>query len=314
MFRRLEFQEQLMAQIEKTVFISYRRKDMPWALAVYQNLTVRGYDVFFDYESISSGDFEQIILSNIKARAHFLVILTPSALERCSQPGDWLRREIETAISEKRNIVPLFFDGFEFGDSSVSAKLTGELATLKKYNGLKVPRGFFNEAMERLHDKYLNVALEAVLHPVSDEVQKVVKEHQNAANRIIVQEQGEKGKAIMLTRSKKKVEEELRGQIIRGNMLLEEVHRSPPSSRNDLDTFSRNWHTWRVFSEQIMRESFSSLEPLERIKALTPRHLDFGQSWQKRAENLPKDIEKELAYLGNLLIRLDNYQEPPENT
>lgn len=63
-----------MARIEKTVFISYRRKDISWALAVYHYLTKHNFDVFFDYKSIPSGDFEQIIVGNIKARAHFLVI------------------------------------------------------------------------------------------------------------------------------------------------------------------------------------------------------------------------------------------------
>ena len=77
-----------MASIEKTVFISYRRKDISWALLIYKHLTERGFDVFFDYTSIASGDFEQSIIGNIKARAHFLVILTPSALDRCNQPGD----------------------------------------------------------------------------------------------------------------------------------------------------------------------------------------------------------------------------------
>jgi formylglycine-generating enzyme required for sulfatase activity len=172
-----------MARIEKTVFLSYRRVDISWALAVYQNLTAHGYDVFLDYTNIPAGDFEQVIISNIKARAHFLVILTPTALDRCSEPGDWLRREIETAIDEKRNIVPLFFDDFNFGTPAVSEKLTGTLATLKQYNGLEVPAGYFGEAMTRLRDKYLNVALKAVLHPVSDEVQKVVKEQQEAANK-----------------------------------------------------------------------------------------------------------------------------------
>ena len=45
-------------------------------------LTTTGYDVFFDYLSIESGDFEKIIIENIKARAHFIVIFTPSALEQ----------------------------------------------------------------------------------------------------------------------------------------------------------------------------------------------------------------------------------------
>ena len=107
-----------MANIDKTVFISYRRKDISWALAVYHYLTKNDYDVFFDFTSIPSGDFEQNIISNIKARAHFLVILTPSALDRCYEPEDWLRREIETALSEKRNIIPLFFDNFSFREGA----------------------------------------------------------------------------------------------------------------------------------------------------------------------------------------------------
>src|ERR1017187_1983043 len=72
-----------MERIEKTVFISYRRTNISWALAVFQNLTHHGYDVFFDFNGIASGDFERVILGNIKARAHFLVLLTPSTLERC---------------------------------------------------------------------------------------------------------------------------------------------------------------------------------------------------------------------------------------
>src|SRR5215210_3231327 len=119
-----------MSRIERTVFISYRRRDISWALAVYQYLTNQKYDVFFDFSSLSSGDFEQVIISNINARAHFLLILTPTALDRCNEPGDWLRREIEAAIEEKRNIIPLFFDGFSFATTSVTEKLTGKLESI----------------------------------------------------------------------------------------------------------------------------------------------------------------------------------------
>jgi len=70
-----------MERVEKTVFFSYRRTNIPWALAIFQNLTQNGYDVFMDYGGIASGDFERVILGNITARAHFLVLLTPSVLE-----------------------------------------------------------------------------------------------------------------------------------------------------------------------------------------------------------------------------------------
>lgn len=185
-----------MARIEKTVFISYRRTDVYTALAVYETLKNRGYDVFFDYRSISSGDFEQIITSNIRARAYFLLILTPTALDRLNEPGDWLRREIEVAIDEKRNIVPLFFKGFRFGASSKSGiskwlqlgtpdVLTGTLKDLSRYNGLNVHEDYFEEAMNRLRTEFLSKPLNTVLHPVTTEVRKVVKEEQEAADEAI---------------------------------------------------------------------------------------------------------------------------------
>src|SRR5579863_9730667 len=87
-----------MERIEKTVFISYRRTNVPWALAIFQNLNNAGFDVFFDYDGIAGGNFERVIIENIRARAHFLVLLTPSALERCTDPADLFRREIETAM------------------------------------------------------------------------------------------------------------------------------------------------------------------------------------------------------------------------
>src|SRR5688500_9351362 len=117
-----------MGRIEKTVFISYRRSTGgAWALAIAQHLTHNGYDVFFDIKGIDSGDFEQVILENIKARAHFLILLTPSALERADEPGDWLRREIETALQHRRNVVPLMLEGFDFATPSIRRHLTGTL-------------------------------------------------------------------------------------------------------------------------------------------------------------------------------------------
>src|SRR4051794_1916224 len=154
-----------MERIEKTVFISYRRTNIPWALAIFQNLTQHGYDVFFDFNGLGSGDFERVILGNLTARAHFLVLLTPSALDSCSDQADWLRREIEAALSNKRNIVPLMLEGFDFGTPKITEKLTGPLTLLKHYNGLTIPPEYFLQSMERLRNTFLNVPLTAVLHP-----------------------------------------------------------------------------------------------------------------------------------------------------
>ena len=153
-----------MTQVEKTVFISYRRTNIFTARAIYQNLTQHGYDVFFDYENIDSGDFSQQILQSIESRAHFLLILTPSALERCREPDDWVRREIEHAIKFKRNIVPLTLENFDFDEMSEYLPIhIGE--TLGKYNALKVPTGYFEEAMKRLRERFLSKSLNMILHP-----------------------------------------------------------------------------------------------------------------------------------------------------
>ena len=170
-----------MERIEKTVFLSYRRTNIPWALAIFQNLTQHGYDVFIDYNGIAGGDFERVILGNITARAHFLVLLTPSALERCGAPADWLRREIETALDSQRNIVPLMLEGFDFGTPTIAKQLSGTLAALKAYNGLSIPPEYFMEAMGRLRDRYLNVPLTAVLHPASPSAQRAAREQTAAA-------------------------------------------------------------------------------------------------------------------------------------
>src|SRR5262249_51105796 len=183
-----------MARIEKTVFISYRRADEPWALAVFENLTQHGYDVFIDYDGIASGNFETAILENIKARAHFLVLLTPTALERSSDPEDWMRREIEAALDSQRNIVPLMLAGFDFGTPATASQLTGKLAALKEYNGLEIPKArFFSSEMERLRNKFLNVEVDAVLHPASDSAQQAATEQKGKAARALEEERRELG-------------------------------------------------------------------------------------------------------------------------
>ncbi len=173
----------MTGRIEKTVFISYRRTNLPWALFVYQYLTTNGYDVFFDYQSIDSGNFESVILDNIRARAHFIVILTPSALDNCNKPDDWLRREIETAIYENRNIIPFMVEEFDFGSDAVKNALTGKLKTLSTYNGLPVPNAYPFEAMERLQNRFLNKALiDVPKATLQFDAQKITELQKAAAN------------------------------------------------------------------------------------------------------------------------------------
>jgi tetratricopeptide (TPR) repeat protein len=172
-----------MGRIEKTVFISYRRTNFPWAYCIYQDLTHHGFDVFFDYQSIDSGNFERVILDNIRARAHFIVILAPSALERCNEPGDWFRREIETAMDERRNIIPIMLESFDFGSPLVKKSLTGKLAILSGYNGMSLIAEYMEAGLDKLRYRYLDVSLDDIhFYPLTQEAKEITETQKAAAN------------------------------------------------------------------------------------------------------------------------------------
>ncbi len=94
---------------EKTVFISYRRDATGNAFArlIKQELKHHGYDVFLDVDCIDAGKWAKQILTEVPKRAHFLLLLTPGALDRCADETDWVRRELLLARERGRNIVPV---------------------------------------------------------------------------------------------------------------------------------------------------------------------------------------------------------------
>jgi tetratricopeptide (TPR) repeat protein len=170
-----------MGQIHKTIFISYRRTNQYIALSVYKDLTQQGYDCFLDYRSISSGDWLQVILNQVRARAHFLLILTPTSLERCTNTGDILRQEIEAAVQERRNVIPLLFENADLGKMGPYLVST-ELKALLKYNALPVPEHgrYFDYAMQELRRDFLNVSLDMVLHPIPRGDEPALQQNQQA--------------------------------------------------------------------------------------------------------------------------------------
>ncbi len=76
------------------------------------------------------------------------MLLTPSALECCDAPGDFLRLEIEEALDTRRNIVPLMLEGFDFQTPTIASKLTGKLEVLNRYNAMTVLGEYFAYSAE----------------------------------------------------------------------------------------------------------------------------------------------------------------------
>lgn len=140
---------------QKTVFISYRRSTSKHlARSIYMELKSHGWDVFFDVNTIDSGDFDRIILNQIGARAHFILLVSEGSLARCANAGDWVLCEIQEAVRLERNIVPIVEEGASF--SKEVGYLPSELgAIVGKKNALPLPHFFFDAAMDMLRTRFL---------------------------------------------------------------------------------------------------------------------------------------------------------------
>lgn len=100
------------------IFISYRRIDSEGrtcgrdiARTLKLEFEKRGYSVFFDYSEIKDDEFERTIIPAVESANIFLLVLSKDALVRCANEGDWVRREIETAIRSGCKIIPVNPDG-----------------------------------------------------------------------------------------------------------------------------------------------------------------------------------------------------------
>ena len=142
-----------MTDADKSVFICYRRSDLLRALAISQNLSKQGYDVYFDHRDSDGRD--AINFEQIRKRFHFLILLTPTALTSIADVNNPMWREIEIAINIQHNIVLLFYEGANL------CPTTGKLADLKQYPSIEMVDGHFNEDMGYLCKECLSEARKA---------------------------------------------------------------------------------------------------------------------------------------------------------
>jgi formylglycine-generating enzyme required for sulfatase activity len=142
---------------QQSVFISYRRNlSKHLARSIYLDLRANGWDVFLDVDTINSGDFDRIILDQIGARAHFILIISSGSLEKCVNSSDWVRLEIEEAVRTQRNIVPIIDEGTKFEDE-VSYLPSDLRAVISKKNALPLTHFYFDEGMEKLRTRFLKI-------------------------------------------------------------------------------------------------------------------------------------------------------------
>jgi formylglycine-generating enzyme required for sulfatase activity len=130
------------------VFISYRRGTAyDLALLLQTKLRQLGVNAFLDSD-LRRGVFDETLLRTIEQSTSFLIILTPNALDRCSDPEDWLRKEIVQAIKSGRNIIPLT-DSFQF-TSEVVKTLDPAIGELPRYQAVVCSRDYLDSTIERI--------------------------------------------------------------------------------------------------------------------------------------------------------------------
>ena len=135
------------------IFISYRRDGgFEMARLLYDRLQDMGLNVFFDLEELRSGKFNVKLFGAIDDSSNFLLVLPPNSLDRCKNEDDWLRIEIEYAISKRKNIVPLMMKGFEW-----PSDLPETLKGLHLYNAVQMSREYFQASIDRLLSMCVNV-------------------------------------------------------------------------------------------------------------------------------------------------------------
>ncbi len=130
------------------IFISYRRDGgESTAHTIKESLSQKGYRVFYDVESMRSGKFNEQLLDTIKDCNDVLFICSPGATERCKNEGDWVRCELECAIDNKKNIIPVMTRGFQWPEPE---SLPPKLRELPNYQTLAANYETFDATIEKL--------------------------------------------------------------------------------------------------------------------------------------------------------------------
>jgi cellulose biosynthesis protein BcsQ len=149
----------------KSIFISYRRDDGPvYAGRIYDYLAGRERwdDVFLDVDNVSPGqDFRAQIESMVNAVGVVLVIIGPNWLARSSdgkarisEPSDFIRLEIATALRSNALVVPVLVDGAEMPSA---AELPDDIQRLVRLQAVRLSHSRFSSDILAL-EKAINLA------------------------------------------------------------------------------------------------------------------------------------------------------------
>lgn len=129
------------------IFLSYAHKDLVTVRKVYEGLTARGLDVWFDKESMTSGRWRPQITKAIARSRYFFICISRAALKNIGDDPGFQDDELNTAydIAQQQDekvftIVPVRLEDCGRGDSRLSVFHQYDL----------FPKSKFQEELNRL--------------------------------------------------------------------------------------------------------------------------------------------------------------------
>lgn len=135
--------------MRRDVFISHKGKAC-WAHArlIAEHLKRAGLSVFLDVDHMGAGTIAPQLERSIQRCRAFVVVLTRSALKSIRNEQDWVVRELGLAMTSRRRVIPVFFDGSNL--ATVPRFPCGPLQQLKDHQAIRVERSSFAHSMDRL--------------------------------------------------------------------------------------------------------------------------------------------------------------------
>ncbi|CAL1297780.1 unnamed protein product [Larinioides sclopetarius] len=132
------------------VFVSYRRSNGSQLASLLKvHLQLRGFSVFIDVERLEAGKFDNNLLNSIRQAKHFLLVLTPNALDRCmndTECKDWVHKEIVEALQSQCNIIPIL-DNFQWPEPET---LPEDMRAVCYFNGVRWIHDYQDACVEKL--------------------------------------------------------------------------------------------------------------------------------------------------------------------
>jgi hypothetical protein len=129
------------------IFLSYRRQETAWAAGRLDDALVQHFpaeQVFKDVDSIEPGeDFVERITAAVASCDVLLALIGPqwvtitdeNGRRRLDDPKDWVRLEIETALTRKIRVIPILVDDARMPSAT---QLPITLAALVRRNAVEI--------------------------------------------------------------------------------------------------------------------------------------------------------------------------------